>query len=195
MRWFSLLLGLLAATPAWADQVTLTQIMAAIRSVQHVQARYVEHRTLHILKTPIESRGTLTFDAPDRLTKAADPTPQGPGERVVMDGEHMTITQGDGQGGNKSMTIGMNDHPEIAALATSLRATLAGDGAALEKIFEVSVSGSIEHWQMVLQPRDPAARRMLQWVSVTGYGSRITGIDTASGEGDRSEMSVVEQGR
>jgi hypothetical protein len=191
MRWFALLAGLLAG-PAWAGApITLGEIMAAIRSVHHVQARYVEHRYLHILKTPIETRGSLTFDAPGRLTKDADPTPTGPGEKVVMDGDHLTVDRGSGP----PITVGMNDHPEVAALATSLRATLAGDGAALETVFEVTVSGTIDHWQMVLQPRDPAARKLLQWVRVVGFDARIAEIDTANGEGDRSEMAIVEQGR
>lgn len=192
MRWMALVTGLLATASAWAGEpITLDQIMTAVRSVHHVQARYVEHRFLHILKAPIETHGALTFDAPDRLTKAADPAAGGRGERVVMDRDHLTVDSGDG----RSITVGMNDHPEVAALATSLRATLAGDGAALEKVFEVTVSGTLDHWQMVLQPRDPAARRLLQWVRVIGFDERITEIDTANGDGDRSEMNIVEQGR
>lgn len=192
MRWMALVAGLLAAAPAWAGgAVTLDQIMTAIRSVQHVQARYVEHRFLHILKAPIETHGALTFDAPDRLTKAADPADGHPGDRVVMDRDHLTVDSGNG----RAITVGINDHPEVAALATSLRATLAGDGAALETVFEVTVSGTLDHWQMVLQPRDPAARKLLQWVRVIGFGNRITEIDTANGNGDRSEMNIVEQGR
>jgi hypothetical protein len=174
-----------------ADPVTLDQIMAALRSVRHVDARYVEHRYLHVLKTPIEARGDLHFDAPDRLVKQADPSTAGPGERVVMDGDKLTVDRGRGA----PLVIGLNDHPEIAALSTSLRATLAGDGAALQQVFEVTVSGSVDHWLMVLQPRDPASRKLLQWVRVTGYGAHITAIDTANADGDRSEMSIVEQGR
>lgn len=184
--------GLLAICPAFAaDPVTLDQIMAALRSVRHVDARYVEHRYLHVLKTPIETRGDLHFDAPDRLVKQADPSTAGPGERVVMDGDKLTIDRGRGP----PLIIGLSDHPEIAALSTSLRATLAGDGTTLQKVFEVTVSGSVDHWQMVLQPRDPGARKLLQWVLVTGYGAHITGIDTANAAGDRSEMNIVEQGQ
>jgi hypothetical protein len=196
MNLVSAAIVLLAIGPAWAaEPVTLDQIMAALRSVRHVDARYVERRYLHILKTPIEARGELHFDAPGRLVKQADPLPTGPvgmaGERVVMDGDKLTIDRGR----VGPLVIDLNEHPEIAALSTSLRATLAGDGAALQRVFEVTASGRADHWMMVLQPRDPAVRTLLQWVRVTGYGARITGIDTANAEGDRSEMSIVEQGR
>lgn len=183
---------LLAAAPAWAaDPVTLTEIMTAIRAVQHVDGRYVEHRYLHVLKEPIETRGTLRFDAPDRLVKTTDPSVNAPGERLVVDNDRLTVDRSNG----KPIVIGMNDHPEIASIVESLRATLAGDGPALQRMFEVTVSGSLDHWMIVLQPRDPAARKLLQWVRVTGYDEHITGIDTANGEGDRSEMHIVEQGR
>jgi hypothetical protein len=40
-----------------------------------------------------------------------------------------------------------------------------------------------------------AQHEMLQWMRVSGYADRITAIDTADREGDRTEMSVVEQTR
>lgn len=185
-------LALFAGAPAWAAApVTLDQVMGAIRTVQHVDARYVEHRYLHILKTPIETRGDLRFDAPDQLVKTTDPSAGGSGERIVIDHDRMTVDRG----GGTPIVIGVNDHPEIAALATSLRATLAGDGAALQREFDVTVSGTLDHWGMVLQPRNPAARKVLQLVRVSGYGERITGIESVNGDGDRSEMNIVEQAR
>jgi Outer membrane lipoprotein carrier protein LolA-like len=170
--------------------VTLDQIMTAVRTVRHVNARYVEHRYLHILNKPIESRGTLRFDAPDRLEKKADPASNGAAEQLTIDGDRLTIDRGTGA---QPVVIALHEHPEIGVLAESIRATLSGDGAALQRTFEVTPSGSLDHWQLVLQPRDPAERKLLQWMRVIGYGERITEIDTADGEGDRSEMSIVEQ--
>jgi hypothetical protein len=170
--------------------VTLDQIMAAVRTVQHVRARYVEHRYLHILKAPIETRGSLRFDAPDRLEKKSDPAQSGGAENLTIDGDRLTIDRGTGAA---PVVILLHEHPEIGVLAESLRATLSGDGAALQRIFEVTPSGNPTHWQLVLQPRDPAQRKLLQWMRVVGYDDRITEIDTADGEGDRTEMSIVEQ--
>ncbi len=185
-----------AAYPAGAAQadagtpVTLDQIMTAVRTVRHVSARYVERRYLHILNKPIESRGTLRFDAPDRLEKKADPEPNGAAERLMVDGDRLTIDRGTGA---QPVVIALHEHPEIGVLAESIRATLSGDGAALQRTFEVTPSGSLDHWQLVLQPRDPAERKLLQWMRVVGYAERITEFDTADGEGDRSDMSIVEQ--
>lgn len=192
---------LAAAEPSFAAQagnsasgnsapVTLDQIMAEIRTVKHVRARYVEHRYLHILNAPLETRGSLRFDAPDKLEKRADPNQKGGTENLTIDGDRLTIDRG---AGTAPVVILLHEHPEIGVLAESLRATLSGDGTSLQKNFEVTPSGDPDHWQIVLQPRDPAQRKLLQYMRVIGYGARITEIDTADGEGDRTNMSIVEQ--
>ncbi len=168
---------------------TLEQIMAALRSVRHVEARYIEHHYLHALRTPIESRGTLRFDAPAHLEKAADPNASGAVERLTIDGDRLTIDRGKSR---PPIVISVQEHPEIATLVDSLRAILSGNGEALRHSFEVTASGTVDEWALVLKPRDVSQRGLLQWMQVHGYGERITAIDTMDGEGDRSEMSVVE---
>jgi hypothetical protein len=184
------LLGLLATFPVQALEtsvpVTFDQIMATLRSVRHVNARYVEHRYLHVLRTPLELRGALHFNAPDHLEKVTE----GGGERLSIDGDRLTIDRGTG---SVPVVIALHEHPEIGILVESIRAMLSGNGNELRRLFDVTPSGSLDHWQVVLQPRDPEAHKLLQWVRVSGYGSRITTIDTADGEGDRSEMSIVEE--
>jgi hypothetical protein len=172
--------------------VTLDQLMTALRSVRHVAARYIEHRTLHVLRAPIETRGSLRFDAPARLEKATDPAADGTAERLTIDGDRLTIDRGSG---TTPIVLTLHEHPEIGVLVESIRATLSGDGGALRRIFDVTPSGTLSHWQLVLQPLDPAQHIQLQWMRVSGYAERITAIETANGEGDRSEMAIVEQTR
>jgi hypothetical protein len=170
--------------------VTLDQLMTVLHSVRHVAARYIEHRTLHVLRTPIETRGSLRFDAPERLEKATDPAANGAAERLTMDGDRLTIDRGSG---STPIVLMLHEHPEIGMFAESIRATLSGDGDALRRIFDVTPSGTLSHWQLVLQPIDPAHHMLLQWMRVSGYAERIVAIETANGEGDRSEMTIVEQ--
>jgi hypothetical protein len=190
------LLGLLAAHPVHAAgsgsdmPVTLEQVMADLRTVRHLDARYVEHRTLHVLSRPIESRGSLHFEAPAHLEKVTDPGAEGTADRLTIDRDRLTINRG---AGGPPISMSLHEHPEIGVLVESIRATLSGDGEALRRIFDVTPSGTIRHWQLVLQPRDPAQHAVLQWMRVSGYAERITAIDTANGEGDRTEMAIVEQ--
>ena len=172
-----------------AEPATLEQIMAALGSVRHVEARYIEHRYLHALRMPIETRGTLRFDTPAHLEKAADPDASGAVERLTIDGDRLTIDRGKSRA---PIVISVQDHPETATLVDSLRAILSGNGDALRHSFEVTASGTVDEWALVLKPRDPSQRDLLQWMRVHGYGERVTAVDTMDGEGDRSEMSVVE---
>jgi hypothetical protein len=169
--------------------VTLDQIMTAVGTVRHVDARYVERRTLHVLRTPIETRGSLRFDAPAHLEKATDPAADGAAEKLTIDGDRLTIER---RAGIAPVVLSLREHPEIGVLVESIRATLCGDGEALRRSFDVTASGTLSHWQLVLQPRDPAQHALLQWMRVSGYAERITAIETADHEGDRSEMAIVE---
>jgi hypothetical protein len=190
--------GLLAAHPVHAAApdsnipVTLEQVMTALRTVHHVDARYIEHRTLHVLSKPIETRGSLHFEAPGHLEKTTDPAADASADRLTIDGDRLTIDRGSGA---SLLVLSLREHPEIGVLVESIRATLSGDGDALRRVFDVTPSGTIDHWQLVLQPRDPAQHALLQWMRVSGYAERITAIETADGEGDRTEMAIVEQAR
>jgi hypothetical protein len=172
--------------------MSLDQLMAMLRSVPHMEARYVERRTLHALRTPIEMRGTLRFEAPDHLEKLSDPNAEGPGEQLTVNGNQLTVDLGKGRA---PVMLMLNEHPEIGVLIDSIRATLSGDGAALRRSFDITLSGTIAHWQLVLQPRDARQREILQWMRVTGYDARITAIDTQDADGDHAEMSIVELAR
>ena len=198
MRAFAgiVLLGLLAANPVLAAgpgyeiPPTLEQIMAQLRTVHRVDARYVEHRYLHVLNKPLETRGSLRFTAPAHLEKVTDATADAAAERLTIDGDKLTIERGTG---TSPIVLSLREHREIGVLVESIRATLSGDGDALRRIFDVTASGTIGHWQLVLKPRDPAQQAMLQWMRVSGYAERITAIDAANGEGDRTDMAIVEQ--
>jgi hypothetical protein len=185
-----------AAPPDGNASVTLDQLMATLRAVQHVEARYVERHSLHTLRTPIETRGTLRFDAPDHLEKTADPgpagAPAGRSDRITIDANRLTIDRGPDA---SPIVLMLNEHPEIGVLVESIRATLSGDGQALRRVFDVALAGSLAHWQMVLQPHDPGQREILQWMRITGDGDRIVAIDTQQGDGDHAEMTITEPAR
>ena len=186
-----------AAQPDGGTPLSLDQLMTTLRSVRHVEARYDEHRTLRALRTPIETHGTLRFDAPDHLEKTSDPAVAGAkaaggADRMAIDGNRLTIDRGPD---SAPMVLMLNEHPEIGVLIESIRATLAGDGQALRRVFDISLAGTAADWQIVLQPHDPEQREILQWMRITGHSARITAIDTQQGDGGYSEMTIVEGGR
>lgn len=195
MAWH-VLAAVLAAFPAHGakDQtgsVSLDQLMANLRSIRHVEARYIEHRYLHALRAPLVTRGTLRFDAPDYLEKATDPAADGSSDRLAINGNQLTIHRGAGA----PIVLRLAEYPEVGVLVESIRATLSGNGEALRRIFDITLSGTLSEWQLVLQPHDARQRDVLQWMRISGFGERITAIDTRDSDGDRSEMSIVELSR
>lgn len=177
--WRSLLVlsVIFPAQAAKTDGAVLDVVMAGFRGVRHVEASYVERRYLAVLRAPLETRGTLRFDAPDRLEKTSD------GERIVVVGDVMTIEHG----GAAPVALDLREHPEIAALVESVRALLAGDSVALRRVFDVDLAGDATRWQIVLRPhRDDLVR----WMRVDGEAARLTRIETQEAGGDRSEMSI-----
>ncbi len=176
--------------PGAGAAVSLDQIMAVLRGVRQVQARYVEHRTLQALRAPIESTGTLIYSAPDRLVKATDPAANGAADRLAIDGNQLTIDRGHGA---TPIVLMLDEHPEVGVLVESIRATLAGDAAALRRTFDIALAGTLAGWQIVLQPHDPTQRAILQWMRITGAGERITEIDTQATDGDHAEMAITDQ--
>ena len=176
------LVALLLCAPARAAETpVLDAVLAGFGRVRHVEARYVERRFLAVLRAPLETRGTLRFDAPDRLEKTGDPET---GERIVVAGGAMTVERGPGV---PPLKLALREHPEIGALVESVRAMLAGDAVSLRRDFDVDVAGDVAHWQIVLRPhRDDLVR----WVRLDGEAARITRIETREADGDRSEMTI-----
>jgi hypothetical protein len=77
-------------------------------------------------------------------------------------------------------------------LVQAIRATLAGDLPTLNRFYEVQCTGNVTNWQLRLKPRDASLAGLVAWIRIEGSEDRISSIETESGNGDHSEMSVNE---
>lgn len=161
----------------------LQQLMRRLSAVQNTTAHFVEHKYLHILKKPLVASGTLVYLAPGHLQKdTLEPRP----EHLVVDSETLSIER-DG----KTQTLPLADYPQIGAFIEGIRATLAGDLAALDRVYTVRLDGSSEAWQLLLQPRDAKMQELVHAIRISGSNARVERIDTQEGDGDRSEMTII----
>ena len=123
-------LALAAAPPAEFDE-----LLALLAQRQHGHVSFTEVHTLSMLKEPLSSSGELFYAAPDHLEKRTlRPTP----ETLVL--EHGELKA---QRGHRTRVIEVADYPEVAPFVESIRATLAGDRAALEHYFDVEFAGDV----------------------------------------------------
>lgn len=163
----------------------LPQLMRELASVNTARARFTEKRFLKMLDRPIESSGTLAFEAPAHLEKL---TLLPKRELLRVEQDKVTLETGPQP---KRRILSLSDHPPLRAFVESIRATLAGDQATLERFYRVQLSGDAERWRLTLQPSDAKSKSFVREIRISGKRNAVTGVEVDQADGDRSVMSMV----
>ena len=174
--------GVAGAAPAAGDAWTLDQLMGRLARERSGQATFVERKHLAIVDEPVVSSGELRFRAPDRLEKL---TLEPRRESLVLEGDTLTVTRGE-----RRHVLRLADYPQVAAFIDSIRATLAGDRAALERTYALLLSGDAERWSLSLLPRDPKMAEVVLRIDIRGTHAMLAEIEILQADGDRSVMTV-----
>lgn len=178
------LLLTLAAGASCASEWNVTELMRVLALTKEGRASFIEKKYIGIVDKPLVSSGELAFTAPDRLEKrTVKPTP----EALLLDGDSLVIEQAD----KRRLTVRLQEHPEVAAFVESIRGTLAGDRLALEKVFALELSGSMEKWQLVLTPTQARMSRLISRIRIGGTQGEVKAISFEQADGDRSEMAIT----
>ncbi len=179
-------LGVRTAPAAYADtRWTLPRMMEGFAAVTSARTRFVERKFLHMLDRPLESSGTLAWDAPSRLEKI---TLQPKRERLLVERERVTVERGTPP---KRRTLALGDIPLLRAFIESIRATLAGDPDTLQRFYEVTLEGTAEHWTLVLRPSDSRTKSLVHQIRISGAHATIATVEIEQADGDRSVMTMV----
>jgi hypothetical protein len=151
----------------------LDTVMHLLAARHHGEVSFVEQQFISLLKRPVESSGELIYDAPGRLEKRTlEPHP----ESLVLDNEVVTV-----QRGHRSHALDLKSYPQILPFVESIRATLAGDRIALERVFRLDFSGDAGRWTLVLVPLDP---------QIDGMRDTLIKVEIRQADGDRSLMTL-----
>lgn len=174
---------------AHAQTWDLQALMQAMAQVPASRARFVETRHMALLTQPLQLKGSLTYERPHRLAKHV----QSPvDEFLSVDGDTLTVinrTKGE------KRVIPLREQPAAGALVASVRATLAGDIAQLERHYRVELSGTRAAWNLRLQPREAQVRRAVDSIALAGAGARLDRLEVIEGNGDRSVMTILHDGK
>jgi outer membrane lipoprotein-sorting protein len=177
--------GLAQQSQAWG----ITQLMQTLAQVKSSSAQFTERKTMRMLSEPLVTSGTLLYLAPDQVQKI---TVLPKRERVAVRGDTVTL---DGSQDERSRTLSLSDYPEIGGIVEGIRATLAGDLPTLRRYYAVQLDGSATDWRLLLQPSDPKLQKFLKSIRIAGDGNKVHTVVTEDGDGDISEMSIVEDVR
>ncbi|MDP9091247.1 MAG: outer membrane lipoprotein carrier protein LolA [Pseudomonadota bacterium] len=160
----------------------LDEVMGVLAMRQHGRVEFVEQQFLHVLNHPIESSGELRYDAPDRLEKR---TLKPRAETLILGDGTLTM-----QRAHSRRVMDLYAYPQVLPFVESIRATLAGDRSALEKLFHLEFTGSVARWTLTLVPLDSKVRNSVTQVRIDGMRDQLLKVEIRQPDGDRSLMTL-----
>jgi len=170
------------AAAATFDLAALTTLLQRAKSGD---ASFTETRRIEMLDRTLESRGTLSFRAPDTFVRETLAPRR---EKLAVSGNTLTMSLGD-----RSRTMQLDAAPEASVIVEAIRGTLLGNRALLEKLFETTVAGNADQWSLDLVPRDLRLRGQVASVRVSGREQVVREVAVLQADGDRSVMKITPQ--
>jgi outer membrane lipoprotein-sorting protein len=176
----------LAAACAAAAQSTVPpafdELLKLLAARRHGHVTFTEVQELAMLDRPLQSSGELLYDAPDRLEKR---TLKPKAQILVL--EHGVLTA---RRGHRTYVMELRDYPQVVPFVESIRATLAGDRAALERTFRVQFDGTLAHWTLLLLPVDATLAGAVKDIRIEGERDAIRAVEIRHSDGDRSLLTI-----
>jgi hypothetical protein len=158
--------------------------MREFATIRPARLRFAETKYLKMLDRPIEPSGTLSYDAPSRLQKLTLAPKR---ERMLVEQDKITLETG---ARPKRRVISITDYQLLCAIIESIRATLAGDLATLERFYRVELEGDADRWRLRLEPADTKTKSVVHVIRISGSGGEIA-VEVEQTDGDRSVMTMV----
>ena len=183
----------LLGVPSWLTFMVLPAIacaatwdvdalMRGLAKYEGGRARFVETKTIALLDKPVVSSGELLYTPPARLEKRTLKPRQ---EVMLLDGDQLSLERG-----KQKLSIRLSDQPEALAFVDSLRGTLSGNKAALEKTYKQHLDGTEEHWTLDLLPDDQRIATFVLRITFGGSHNRVEWIRYLQADGDSSVMTI-----
>ena len=164
------------------ESAVFGELLELLAERRHDHVTFTEVQQLAILDRPLHSSGELLYDAPDRLEKR---TLEPRREDLLLEHGMLSVERD-----HHRRSVALSDFPQAVPLVESLRATLAGDRAALARYFTVQFSGTLARWTLELTPTDATLRRSVQHIVITGETDRIRTVQIRQSDGDTSTLTI-----
>jgi len=166
----------------WPGAWGLAQLGESLAEMTEGKVQFREFRTVSYLDAPIVLSGYVMRQG-NRIEKHIISPFQ---ESIVIDGNTVDVDTAEGE----HHRFDVNDHGLIKGLATALQATLSGNLLALEKQFDVILSGTPTGWTLHLIPLEADLRQALPGIRLTGVNGLVETIEIEGEHGDISMMTL-----
>jgi Outer membrane lipoprotein carrier protein LolA-like len=183
MRGLAAVATALACILAHAAAFDIAALMTLLKSAHPGRATYHETKYIAVLDQPVETSGELSFTPPDHLEKRSEGLNA---ETLIADRDTVVIERG-----GRRQVLSLAQYPELAVFIDSIRGTLAGDEAALERAYTLALSGDAARWTLALVPREASLRRIVKRIEIEGLQGRVRRVEIQQADGDRSVMTIA----
>ena len=176
----------LVAGPVTAEPETITLdiLLDHMANTRGVVAHFSEAKTLSLLAEPIESRGTLYFQPPDRFVRI---TREPAATRLALVGDRMRFEDATG-----TTQLDLADDPVARQFADNLMALWRGDRKRLEALYRLGFDAEGSDWTLTLTPRRPPLDRFIERIRLSGDGRAMREMELLEVDGDRT-LTVFEK--
>ena len=182
LRIVTVVVMFLVFTTAQGADWDIPKLMSLLAQNKGGKVTYTEKKYISILDMPIVSTGELIFKPPDHLEKRTL-TPKREG--FILDGDTMTIEHD-----QQKRVMQLQDVPRVGAIIESIRGTLAGDQAALERSYHLALKGTQQKWTLTLQPVNQQLSDFINNIQIVGEQGQIRSIEINQIDGDYSVMTI-----
>ena len=182
------LLAVLAAQPQAAPaagEPSVEDLARALGARGASTAEYQQTRYLDMLDRPLESRGILRYRPPDYLVQEQT----APGHQILtLDGGQLIL-----EAHGRQRRLSLAEHPEGAAIATSLRGVLNGRIDALRDDYEVVYQTlGDDQWGLKLLPRTKTLAERIDRIVVRGrFDEGVASVERLTIEQHNGNVNVM----
>jgi len=158
--------------------LTLEQLLRSMATSAGVSAQFEERKELALLSAPLESRGRLYFEPPDRFARFTT----GPAvTALVIDGERVHFRES-----SDAEALDLSGNPMTRAFVENFIALWSGDRARLERLYDVTLAGDRARWELSLAPRAGPLDRFIERITLRGREAALTQMIVRETDGDRT---------
>lgn len=188
-------LSLVGLAPlAHADQgdgapKTAPELLAKLSTLSGLEATFVETKQLALLRMPLRSEGTLYYMRPGHLLREVNHPKS---SRVLITPDRLELRDEQGV-----RTMDLRSRPDVKLFVEAFIKVLAGDHAALVKVFDIQfapaalASGQApapetSGWVLTLTPNAPPLNQLVRKLTLKGSGYAVDRIEVLETKGDSS---------
>ncbi|TRZ56172.1 MAG: outer membrane lipoprotein carrier protein LolA [Rhodocyclaceae bacterium] len=181
MRWVTLFFLLPMSVQALsAESDTLSRIGAQMEQHPMVRADFIQSKQMPALKRPLVTSGRLVYSRRHGVLWQIE---QPYRMSYVLGEDRIIEIAADGTRRER----GLRDVPGLAQVGRVFRAMLGANTAALRDLFEVSVQGSPEKWEIDLKPRQAQLAQFLSGLQLSG-GHYLESIRISEAGGETTQI-------